>query len=440
MTDHNEDDHNEDQEPSNDEKPEDPGPSDDSEATVPDPVEILNKDLRNAAATMTPQEARYLVDYYYLNQESRKGVDNQIRSMKGEPHSLLLWVTKQTHRLEAGVQRALGVYSRGQIVGRWAESNVGIGPVLSAGLLAHIDIEKALAVGHIWNFAGLNPGIKWLGKEGSRKLMAEVSEIPHDADPGDYDDYALAPEEVAVYEEIVTASTGRRDLTRIQLGAIARLTNRKIGNLLRLACDDKGHVTPASMTALLAKRPWNASLKTLCWKVGESFSKQSANPDCYYGALWMERREMEIQRNEAGEFVQQAEDALKAKKYGRDTSAFKWYSGRVTQRAAMEYRLAVVAERARVKSINEQYRQVGDTKREVERVITPDLVEVGEGLPMLPPAHIHARAKRWVVKLFLSHWHQVAYEVHYGVKPPAPYAIEHLGHVHLMEPPNWPME
>jgi len=56
---------------------------------------------------------------------------------------------------------------------------------------------------------------------------------------------------------------------------------------------------------------------------------------------------------------------------------------------------------------------------------------------ILPPAHIHARAKRPIVKLFLSHWHKVAYQVHYGEKPPSPYAIEHLGHVHEIPVPNW---
>lgn len=40
----------------------------------------------------------------------------------------------------------------------------GIGPVISAGLLAHIDIHRAVTVGHIWRFAGLDPSVKWLKK------------------------------------------------------------------------------------------------------------------------------------------------------------------------------------------------------------------------------------------------------------------------------------
>ena len=51
----------------------------------------------------------------------------------------------------------------------------------------------------------------------------------------------------------------------------------------------------------------------------------------------------------------------------------------------------------------------------------------------LPKGHIHARAKRYAVKLFLSHLHGFWYQHHFGVEPPLPYPIAHLGHVHTME-------
>lgn len=56
------------------------------------------------------------------------------------------------------------------------------------------------------------------------------------------------------------------------------------------------------------------------------------------------------------------------------------------------------------------------------------------------PGHEEARAERWAVKLFLSHWWQVAYESTYNKPAPTPYAIEHLGHVHTIPVPGWPME
>jgi hypothetical protein len=66
------------------------------------------------------------------------------------------------------------------------------------------------------------------------------------------------------------------------------------------------------------------------------------------------------------------------------------------------------------------------------------LVGPGEGLRMLPPGHIHERAKRYAVKLFLSALHEVWYYYRYGTRPPKPYPITHLGHAHYMPPPNFP--
>ncbi|MHB8069867.1 MAG: hypothetical protein ACYDIC_18395, partial [Desulfobaccales bacterium] len=52
----------------------------------------------------------------------------------------------------------------------------------------------------------------------------------------------------------------------------------------------------------------------------------------------------------------------------------------------------------------------------------------------LPPGHIHARAKRYAVKIFLSHYHARAYELEFGEKPPAPYPLAIMGHAHYIGP------
>lgn len=135
------------------------------------------------------------------------------------------------------------------------------------------------------------------------------------------------------------------------------------------------------------KRPWNAGLKTLLWKVGESFVKVSSNPNDVYGRVYQERKEDEARRNLNKAFSQQAADKLAQFNIGKDTDAYKAYS-----------------------------------------------------IGMLPPAHIHARAKRYAVKLFLAHYHHVAWELEFKTAPPKPYIIEHGGHVHFIAPPNWPME
>lgn len=263
-----------------------------------EPIARLRRDMVAAAKTLSEDEARFLVDAYYQMQENRIRADGQIRSMteSAEPHDLLAWLSAQDSALEGQIKRALARYAESSPLGNWALSQVGIGPVITAGLLAHIDIRKAPTVGHIWRFAGLDPTLKW----------------------------------------------------------------------------EKGQ-----------KRPWNASLKTLCWKIGESFVKVSGNPDAFYAQAYVRRKEQEVARNEAGDFADQASAVLAAKKIGKDTQARGHY-------------------------------------------------EAGR----LPPAHIHARAKRYAVKLFLAHYHEVAYVAAFGVQPPLPYPIAILGHAHKIEVPN----
>jgi hypothetical protein len=259
----------------------------------------LTRDLKKATVTLSRDEARFLVDNYYLMQEQRIRTAGQVRSMNasGEPHDVLHWFNAQSETLEKQVAKALDAYSNGFVLGRWARSQYGIGPVISAGLLAHIDIEKAPTVGHIWSFAGLNPTAKW----------------------------------------------------------------------------EKGQ-----------KRPWNAELKTLCWKLGESFLKTSGRDGDVYGHILMERRTLEQERNDKGEYAEQAATSLK--RVGKTTETAKH---------------------------NE------DGK--------------------LSPGHILSRSKRYAVKLFLAHYHHVAYELKFGTLPPKPYIIEHGGHTHYLAPPNWPM-
>jgi Transposase IS116/IS110/IS902 family len=265
-----------------------------------DPIRRLTRDLKKAAATLSAAEARYLVDAYYILQRDRIRAANQVRALTetSEPHDVIMWLADNAEILESNVKRALGAYSQASLVGEWAESIVGIGPVISAGLLAHIDITKAPSVGHIWRFAGLDPTVKWEKK---------------------------------------------------------------------------------------TKRPWNAALKRLCWLTGESFVKVSGHEDDVYGKLYLYRKAIEEKKNAAGDFAAQAAAALVEKKWKDDTLAKAAY----------------------------------DAGR-------------------LPQARIHLRAKRWAVKIFLAHWHAVAYRAHFNQDAPKPYVLTHLEHVDEIKVPNWP--
>ena len=258
-------------------------------------VERLSRDLRVASKTLSDDEARFLVDAYYQMQGNRIRSNNQIRQMEEEPHEVLGWLSTQADILEKSVRASLDVYSDAHPIGQRIRTVVGVGPVIAAGLIAHIDIKRAKTAGAIWKFAGLDPSAEW--KKGK-------------------------------------------------------------------------------------KRPHNAALKTLCWKLGESFVKVSNHEKDFYGKIYKDRKEIETQKNERLEFASQAQAALKEKTYKKSTDAYKAY--------------------------------------------------VQDKLPL---ARIHARSKRWAVKIFLSHLHEVWYEHEFGMSPPAPYVMVHGGHAHKIKAP-----
>lgn len=256
------------------------------------------RDVLQAAKTMNGQEVRYMVDAYYQMQEYRKASANQIGSIERQvddagSHDTLDWMLTQVATMEKQIERAMDQFSAAQPIGQWLRDVYGIGPVIAAGLIAHIDIRKCPTAGHIWRFAGLDPTQQWA----------------------------------------------------------------------------KGQ-----------KRPFNARLKTLCWKIGQSFMKFSGREECYYGRIYRERKQYELARNEAG---------------GNANAAAAILASRPTH-----------AQRA--------------------------IYATGK----LPPAHIDARARRYAVKLFLAHMHAKWYELEFGQPAPKPYAIAILGHAHEIAPPN----
>ena len=202
----------------------------------------------------------------------------------------------------------------------WAQSITGVGPVISAGLAAHIEVKReerdpdregytrpvsTETVGSIWRFAGLDPTAKW----------------------------------------------------------------------------EKGQ-----------KRPHNAKLKVLCWKLADSFVKQSGRDSDVYGHVYRARKALEVARNEAGLFADQAAASLATRDI-KDKALRKTY-------------------------------------------------EAGR----LPDGRIDLRARRYAVKLFLAHYHHVAYESIFGHPPPIPYIFTENarkmgldGHNGFIGPPNWPI-
>lgn len=124
-----------------------------------EPLKRMSRDLVKASHLLTEREAKFLVDAYYMMQRQRIRAAHQTNTLheSDEPATALEWMTGQSAVLEKQVARALKAYASSQPLGQWAQSIVGIGPVITAGLLAHIDLKIADTAGKLFSFAGLEP-------------------------------------------------------------------------------------------------------------------------------------------------------------------------------------------------------------------------------------------------------------------------------------------
>jgi hypothetical protein len=250
--------------------------------------ELITKIVRTLE--LQTREIADVVELYYDCQNLR--IQHANRERTEAPSELAEWLDFWMHAGETVIQNKLKQWvesDRSPTEAKWAYEQIGIGPIIAAGLSAHIDVNVADSISALWKFAGQAPGF-----------------------------------------------------------------DRKI----------KG-----------TKLPYNARLKVLCWKAGESFVKVSGKEDAVYGKLYAQFKAEEIRRNDGGLYNEAAARELSTKKFRQEDS--------VTKKRLLEGKLS--------------------------------------------DAHLHARAKRRAVKIFLSHFWTVGREAR-GLPLREPYAIAILGH------------
>jgi len=271
------------------------------------PALLLKADAKAMVANLVAageaglSAVRALVESYYDQQHNRLETENRLRalSQRAEKERLAIptefpaWLAARNLDTEKALARILDEYTRQETsgMGAWARETVGIGPIISAGLLALIDMNIATNPSKIWRFFGLDPSVTW----------------------------------------------------------------------------ERGK-----------KRPWNATGKVLCWKIGDSFVKLHNNPRCLYGKLYEQRKALEQQRDANGFNAETAKKTLAIKKFSDKETRQTYESGH------------------------------------------------------LPKGRIEQRARRWAVKIFLVHWWQEAWRRRYGTEPPNPYVIDKLGHTSVI--------
>lgn len=364
----------------------------------------LSTDLRRAASRLTPTEAKILCRMFDQTQRARIRFQNQIAAAErdGSPASVLNHFYGIQIALEGQIAAAMKKFGESQPLTQWMTAQTGVGPLIAVRLFAIVDWNGAWNPSAIHRFAGLDPSLEW----------------------------------------------------------------------------GKGQ-----------KRPWNADLKRLMYLLGESFVKNQTRKNAYYPDWFARQKKLTWERNIAGSFKSRALEL--SSKFDKNTAAYHWHIGKVSaakaqivakgkwpaeiapweplsdyvlmgSRSIDEILAMKTLAKTPLKKLEQKEKDGKLTKAEGEAwrllVILPEsrrelliaeaknlpsaedyLAAIPDGLPMLPPAHIHAMARRWTVKLFISH----AWEVAQNLLPEGerkdvkPYAIAKLGHPeeHIIVPP-----
>lgn len=310
-------------------------------------------------------QARFTIDTYYQIQDMRINTANKIRAdrqgfdnrttnkeERKEKLSVLDYQLAMMESTEENLKKILDRYSDSNYLSRWARQTLGIGPVLAASLPAYFSLKieedgsTRMHAGSWWNYAGLNDNnIPWLGASASKELV----------------------------EEAIEENNGVLDDNTMLL--ICARSHWSLDHFINfkdcLKVDKKGNKKWSKDNVIKACSviPYNKKLKVVCYKIGTSFHKLCNNEKSLYGRLFKERLQYELEKNERGDYADQALKIAKTKKFNNKEMLETYKSGK------------------------------------------------------LPISHIYMRCERYVTKLFISHAFEAAYYNQYGTMPPAPYAL-----------------
>lgn len=127
-------------------------------------------------------------------------------------------------------------------------------------------------------------------------------------------------------------------------------------------------------------------LKSLCWRIGTNFAEFAKEKNCFYGKLYLQDKARRLESNNKGEYSEKAEKIL----------------------------------------------------QDLDPRFTDDKSILLEG--KLSDAQIDAQARRFSVKIFLSHYYAVAYQDTHGVPANRPTKITVDGKKQTLNIPNNPFE
>ena len=346
-------------------------------------VEKQTKELKKSVIEMPSRyEARFIVDCYYQIQKMRIRLQNQMRAvMQGKDSSqpkteeekgkkkkktkvlsqnttFMGYMLRSMKTIEDSIKCALDEFSNSSYIGKWCKETIGVGPVIASCLMASFELkdnpegtDTYIKAANLWSYAGLNNNNRpWLGRDRCKKIV----------------------------ENVIKENNGKLDDDAVM--RIAAEVQWPYSMFEENARGKKGKWNKESVIKTASKIPYNADLKVLMYKIGESFLKAINKENSLYGNLLKQRKDYEIFHNEHKDYADQAAKKL------------------------------------------ENFNIVNaDTRKTYES-------------GKLPAGHIMSRCKRYVTKLFISHLYEAMYYNKYGRMAPKPYILSFDGHYDYIGP------
>jgi len=148
---------------------------------------FIEKISNEAIQGLQSEEIRLVVDNYYRMQHHRLRLEAQMRALSPSFKEQLKMMEKNPELKECPplaltlLSKTSHVFKREEkftanILSRWVKSHprakilceaVGVGHILAAGLVAHVNWSMVCTAGKLWSFCGLNPESEW--KKGEKR-------------------------------------------------------------------------------------------------------------------------------------------------------------------------------------------------------------------------------------------------------------------------------
>lgn len=150
-----------------------------------------------------------------------------------------------------------------------------------------------------------------------------------------------------------------------------------------------GEITFRSLESALMVKPYNPYLKEACYHLGLGIRRMNNTENYMYGQLYKERLAYEYEMNSVLAYEDQAIEIFR----------------------------------------NTNWKDIGEGS-------ISNVYKEGK----LPPFHIESRARRWITKLFMSHFHEILFYEKYERKPKKPYILTVNDEATEISCPNWPFK